>query len=98
MVFMPFYLILNFRLRKKAKCKAKTELSGWKRLSVLYGYVFHTIMNFVSQKTPPLITYDENFQLRIPHMLVNCTEINSFWVKIISWWNHQSGDGYLVMN
>ena len=28
-------------------------------------------------------------------MLVNCTEINSFWVKIISWWNHQSGDGYL---
>ena len=29
-------------------------------------------------------------------MLVNCTEINSFWVKIISWWNHQSGDGYLV--
>ena len=29
-------------------------------------------------------------------MLVNCTEINSLWVKIISWWNHQSGDGYLV--
>ena len=23
-------------------------------------------------------------------------KINSFWVKIISWWNHQSGDGYLV--
>ena len=29
-------------------------------------------------------------------MLVNCTEINSFWVKLISWRNHQSGDGYLV--
>ena len=29
-------------------------------------------------------------------MLVNCTEINSFWAKIISWWNHQSGDCYLV--
>lgn len=27
---------------------------------------------------------------------VNCAEINSFWAKIISWWNHQSGDGYLV--
>ena len=25
-------------------------------------------------------------------MLVNCTEINSLWAKIISWWNHQSGD------
>ena len=32
----------------------------------------------------------------LPHMLVNCTEINSFWAKIISWWNHQSGDCYLV--
>ena len=29
-------------------------------------------------------------------MLVNCTEINSFWANIISWWNHQSGDYYLV--
>ena len=27
---------------------------------------------------------------------MNCAEINSFWAKIISWWNHQSGDGYLV--
>ena len=29
-------------------------------------------------------------------MLDNCTEISSFWAKIISWWNLQSGDCYLV--
>lgn len=32
----------------------------------------------------------------LPQMLVNCTEINNFWAKIISWWNHQSGDCYHV--
>ena len=36
------------------------------------------------------------FVFHLHHMLVNCTEINSLWEKIISWWNHQSGDCYLV--
>lgn len=69
------------------------------------SYTFYSIAK--SRRHRPFYRLRKSFwQLRVcahcnsletpPHMLVNCTEINSFWAKIISWWNNQSGYGYLV--
>ena len=67
--------------------------------------ILHTAILHYTQLIADTISFSRYFSIKnipikfliaYPHMLVNCTEINSFWAKIISWWNHQSGDCYLV--
>ena len=80
---------LPFRLTKDTK------------LCMFQYKIIHNILPYGSKlykmkiSNSPLCVHCNSLET-LPHMLVNCTEINSFWAKIISWWNHQSGDCYLV--
>ena len=71
------------------------------KLCMLHYKIIHNILPYGSKLYKMKISNSTlcvhcNSLETLPHMLVNCTEINSFWAKIISWWNHQSGDCYLV--
>ena len=80
---------LPFRLTKDTK------------LCMFRYKIIHNILLYGSKlykmkiSNSPLCVHCNSLET-LPHMLVNCTEINSFWAKIISCWNHQSGDCYLV--
>ena len=80
---------LPFRLTKDTK------------LCMFQYKIIHNILLYGSKlykmkiSNSPLCVHCNSLET-LPHMLVNCTEINSFWAKIISCWNHQSGDCYLV--
>ena len=80
---------LPFRLTKDTK------------LCMFQYKIIHNILPYGSKlykmkiSNSPLCVHCNSLET-LPHMLVNCTEINSFWAKIISWWNHQSRDCYLV--
>ena len=71
------------------------------KLCMFQYKIIHNILPYGSKlykmkiSNSPLCVHCNSLET-LPHMLVNCTEINSFWAKIISWWNHQSGDCYLV--
>ena len=81
--------ILPFRLTKDTKlCMFRYKII---HNILLYGSKLYKM----KMSNSPLCVHCNSLET-LPHMLVNCTEINSFWAKIISCWNHQSGDCYLV--
>ena len=77
------------------------RLTKGTKLCMFQYKIIHNILSYgcnlykMKISNSPLCVHCNSLET-LPHMLANCTEINSFWAKIISWWNHQSGDCYLV--
>ena len=80
---------LPFRLTKDTK------------LCMFQYKIIHNILPYGSKlykmkiSNSPLCVHCNSLET-LAHVLVNCTEINSFWAKIIFWWNHQRGNCYLL--
>ena len=100
---IPYYLSGLSRATTFLETAVYNKCACNKRLHI-YN-ILHTAILHYTQLIADTISFSGYFSIKnipikfliaYPHMLVNCTEINSFWAKIISWWNHQSGDCYLV--
>ena len=77
------------------KITKETKLSIF-QYKIIHNILPHRVLlHKMKNVNSPLCIHCDSLET-LSHMLVNCIEIQNFWVQVISWWESHSGECLLI--